>query len=136
MFFKVGVLKNFANFTWKHILKSLFNKVAGLRSCNFIRKRLRHRCFAVKFEEFLRTTFLKNTSSGCFCSWTLSFSIMDFESFENNVIWLELRQCIEWYKEREYCLLYGISKANILFNMVLDLSDTRYSFNTEQIFNK
>ena len=62
MFFKVGVLKNFANFTGKHILKSLFNKVAGLKSCNFIKKRLQHTCFAVEFEKFLKTTFLRTAT--------------------------------------------------------------------------
>ena len=29
MFFKLGVLKTFANFTGKHVLDSLMNKVAG-----------------------------------------------------------------------------------------------------------
>ena len=37
------------------VLESLFNKVAGLKTCNFIRKRLRHRCFPVIFENCLRT---------------------------------------------------------------------------------
>ena len=37
---------------------SLFNKVAGFRAYNFIKKRLWHRCFAVNFANFLRTTFL------------------------------------------------------------------------------
>ena len=41
-------------------LESLYNKVAGLQVCNFIKERLQHRCFPVKFEKFLRTTFLKN----------------------------------------------------------------------------
>ena len=32
MFFKIGLLKNFANFTGKHpMLESLFDKVAGLK---------------------------------------------------------------------------------------------------------
>ena len=44
MFFKVGVLKNFVteNFCNIHsktpVLESLFNKVAGLKVCNFIKK--------------------------------------------------------------------------------------------------
>ena len=40
MFFKVGVLKNFAKFSGERTaaLESLFNKVAGLRACNFIKK--------------------------------------------------------------------------------------------------
>ena len=36
----------------KPMLESLFNKVAGLRTCNFIKKRLQHRCFPVKLQNF------------------------------------------------------------------------------------
>ena len=42
------------------MLKSLFNKVAGPEACNFIKKKLQHRCFSVKFAKFLRTPILKN----------------------------------------------------------------------------
>ena len=48
------------------VLQSLFNKVAGLKTCNFINKRLQHKCFLVKFAKFLRTPFLQNTSGGYF----------------------------------------------------------------------
>ena len=41
------------------VLESLFNKVPGL-ACNFIEKRLPHRCFPMKFEKFLRANILKN----------------------------------------------------------------------------
>ena len=34
------------------MLESLFNKVAGLQACNFIKKRLQNRCFPVKFVNF------------------------------------------------------------------------------------
>ena len=50
MFFKIGAIKNFTDFTEKHMCWSLFNKVAGLKTYNIIKKRLQHRCFAVKFE--------------------------------------------------------------------------------------
>ena len=50
MFFKLGVLKDFANFTGKHLYWCLF-------LTNFIKKRLQHRCFHVKFANFLRTPF-------------------------------------------------------------------------------
>ena len=41
-------LKNFAIFTEKRLCWSLFlNKFAGLRACNFIKKRLQHRCSPV-----------------------------------------------------------------------------------------
>ena len=55
MFFKIGVLQNSSNFTRKHLRRSLFSNVAGLRACNFVKKRLEHRCFPVKFAKFLRT---------------------------------------------------------------------------------
>ena len=42
------------------MLESLFNKVTGVKACNFIKKRLQHRCFPVKFAKFLRTPILKN----------------------------------------------------------------------------
>ena len=52
MFFKIVFLENFANFTGKHVCWSLFfNKVSGLQA--FIKKRLEHRCFPVKFTKFL-----------------------------------------------------------------------------------
>ena len=47
------------------VLVSHFNKVAGLKAikknCNFIKKRLSHRCFPVNFAKFLRTAFLYGT---------------------------------------------------------------------------
>ena len=47
-FVKKAVHKNFAVFTGKH-----------LRVCNFIQKRLQHRCFPVINVKFLRTPLLK-----------------------------------------------------------------------------
>ena len=41
------------------MLQSLFNKVAGLQ-CNYIKRRLQHRCFPVNNVKFLRTSILKN----------------------------------------------------------------------------
>ena len=37
------------------MLEPVFNKYAGLKACNFIEKRLQHRCFPLKFAKFLRT---------------------------------------------------------------------------------
>ena len=42
------------------VLESIFNKVAGLWACNFIKKKLQHRCFPMKFAKLLRTPILKN----------------------------------------------------------------------------
>ena len=81
MFFKTGVLKNFAIFTgkklwWsfflitlqasvaKHTLKILqceyrkiFKICLVLEVCNFIKKRLQHRCFPVNIAKFSLTPF-------------------------------------------------------------------------------
>ena len=58
VFCKKGVLRNFAKFTGKQLCQSLyFNKVAGLRPANLLKKRLRHRRFPVNFVKFLRRTF-------------------------------------------------------------------------------
>ena len=35
------------------MLESLFKKVAGLKACNFIKKRPQHRCFPVNIAKFL-----------------------------------------------------------------------------------
>ena len=53
-FFKIGVLENFANFTEKH-----FTKLACLQACNFIKKRLWHKCF----QEIFKNTFFNGTLS-------------------------------------------------------------------------
>ena len=41
-------------------MESLFDKVAGPQDCDFIKKRIQHRCFQMKFAKFLRTPVLKN----------------------------------------------------------------------------
>ena len=62
IFFKIGVLKNFAIFTEKRVLKPLFNKVAGLKACNFNKKRPQDRCFLVNITKFLRIALFTWTS--------------------------------------------------------------------------
>ena len=52
---KIGVLKNYANFTRKHLYRSLF--FSGLRPAVLIKKRPRHKCFPVNFAKFLRMPF-------------------------------------------------------------------------------
>ena len=59
VFCKKNVLKTFVKFTGKHLCQSL-------RPPTLLKKRLWHRCFPVNFAKFLRTTFLKNISGGCY----------------------------------------------------------------------
>ena len=42
------------------MLESLFNKVTGLKACNFIKKRLQHMCFPVNIAKF-RLEIFKNS---------------------------------------------------------------------------
>ena len=59
VFCKNVVLKNFTKFTRKQLCQSLFfNKVADLRRATLSKKKLWHRCFAMNFVKFLRTSIL------------------------------------------------------------------------------
>ena len=51
------------------VLEFLFNEVAGLKDCNFIKERLQH-SFPMNNAKFLRTHFLQNNSGGCFYMWS------------------------------------------------------------------
>ena len=64
---KKGVLRNFAQFTEKHLCQSLFfKKVAGLRPATLLKKRFWHRCFPVNFVKFPRTPFYRTHPGDCF----------------------------------------------------------------------
>ena len=63
LFCEKGVLRNFANFTGKHLCQSVFfNKVASIRPATLFKKRLWHRYFPVNFAKFLSISFLYNIS--------------------------------------------------------------------------
>ena len=67
VFYKKGVLRNFAKFTWKQLCQSFFfNKVAGLRPATLLKKRAWHSCFPVNFVKFLRTRFYRASPDDCF----------------------------------------------------------------------
>ena len=58
MFFKTGVLKNFAIFTGKHLCWNHFLiKLQDWRPVFVFKKRLQHRCFSVITAKFLRIAF-------------------------------------------------------------------------------
>ena len=46
-------------------MEPLFNK--AVQACNFIKKRLQHRCFPWNIVKFLRTLIFKNNCDRCFC---------------------------------------------------------------------
>ena len=51
------------------VLESLLNRIAGLKACNFVKKKLKHSCFPVNIGKFLRTSFLQNMFGGCLYPW-------------------------------------------------------------------
>ena len=57
-----GVLKNFGNFTGKHLRWSLFLWSCKPLAFKFFKKRLQHKCFPVKFAKLLRIPILRNIS--------------------------------------------------------------------------
>ena len=62
-FTKKSIFEKFAIFTGKQktpVLESLFNKIAGLKACSFIKKRLQYKCFPVNTAKFFRILTLKN----------------------------------------------------------------------------
>ena len=59
LFYKIVTLKNFVNFTRKHLCCSLFLIKVHTQVYHFIGKRLQHKCFLVNFARFLKTSFLR-----------------------------------------------------------------------------
>ena len=57
MFFEIGVLKVWNIHRKTPVLESLFSKIASLEACNFIKKRLQHRCFPMNIAKFFRNFF-------------------------------------------------------------------------------
>ena len=54
-------LKNSQISQENNCVEVFFDKVTGPQGCNFIKKRLQHRCFPVKFAKYLRTPFFYRT---------------------------------------------------------------------------
>ena len=63
MFSKIGVFKNF---TGKRLCCSLFLIKLLALACNFIKKRLQHWCFHVKFIKYFKNTFFYRTPPSYF----------------------------------------------------------------------
>ena len=70
-FFKIGVSQKLPN-RKTSVLESLFNKVAGLKLCNFMIKRLDQRCFPVNihieyFNIFENSFYYRTPPVAAFC---------------------------------------------------------------------
>ena len=67
------------------MLGLLFNKVAGLQDCNFIKIRLQHKCFPVNIAKFLSTYFEKHMRIAA--SWPI-FPLYRSSTQSNSIHWL------------------------------------------------
>ena len=71
---------HFQNQHFTHVLQKKWSwKFLQFSQEPFVKKGLQHWCFSVNIEKFFRTTFLWNTSSGCFCivlAWDLWYVIL------------------------------------------------------------
>ena len=63
------------------MLESLFKKVAGLKACNFIKKRHQQRRFPVNIVKFLRTHILKNIRETAASTSRLSYKVIFWSVF-------------------------------------------------------
>ena len=114
------------------VLESLFTKVADLKSCNFIKERLQHRCFPVNVAQFLRIFFLWNSSAGWFCKsliifaevWVRALSnIYDGAFYEDseNLSAIFTKNLILCLTGSKTCLCFEkISKVNLQHIMLFD----------------
>ena len=80
-------LKNFTIFTGIYLCWSLF-----LKTCNFIKKRLQHKCFPVNIAKFSRTPILKNN---CKRLLLITYKIC----FLKNVLF-------RWFPYGRHCLIF------------------------------
>ena len=82
VFCKIGVFRNFAKLTGKHLCQSLFfDKVAGLRPATLLKKRSGTGVFLWILWNSEEHHFLQNTSGGCFCFFSVSLQARNQEFF-------------------------------------------------------
>ena len=107
------------------VLESLFNKVAGL--CSFIKKRLQHRCFPVKFTKPLRLPILKNICERLLLNLVNPFHFTDL--FLYSLKKWQNHSAIERYRKRQQVVWCGLITLNlttswsVLQNTTLNISE-------------
>ena len=90
VFYKKGVLRNFAEFTEKHLYQRIFLiKLQAWGSATLLKKSLWHRCFPVNFAKFLRKPFLQSTSGRLLLTTTIKlfelFTIITYWNHEKDL---------------------------------------------------
>ena len=81
----------------KPVLESLFDKVAGLKACSLIKKRLQHSYFPVKFATFLKTFFFFYRKPQAAASQpAFTYSKLTIETLEQGVKYVKTTASL-WY---------------------------------------
>ena len=121
MFFKIGVLKNFANFTGKHLCWSLFLiKFQTLRPATLL-KRDSRQVFSCTISKFLRALFLKNTSGGCFCTY--------YTHMTSHAIWVdEITDITISIKALEHGYIFSKYSWNLNISVIIWACYTKINF--------
>ena len=85
-----------------------FNKIEGLKTWNFIKKRLQDRCFPLKFARFLRTLILKKICERLLLSslprlaWyvgTYESTISIIRTHVWSLMWSLFLRCNKWFHD-------------------------------------
>ena len=103
MIFKIGVYKIFTIFSGKHLCSNLFSiKLLVWRHAILLKGDSNTGFFPEDIAKLLRTPLLQNTSSGCFCKCSETFSFLINRKFlkktyQNNQIWKMTAKNTRWY---------------------------------------
>ena len=119
MFCKKGILKNFVNFTEKHLRCNHLLTKLHFWGFETLLKKIPRQIVPVKFAKVLRTTILKNICEGMF----LNFLKRDF----NTDVFLSILRIIQ---EHLFCIgstngWFRNTSAGSLFNKVASLTNWR-----------
>ena len=100
-----AALKNFAIFTGKH---SFFNRIAGFKTCNFLKMRLQHRRFLVNIAKFLRTLILMKICEQLL----LQFLLLTVISSQGYVSALNSIGLLQRFSSKSSPILNSLSSSN------------------------
>ena len=67
------------------------SRVGGIQTFNFIKKSFQHRCFPVKFANFLRISVLKSTCEHLLLNLNLSYKVLLIDPLKSLIGWREYR---------------------------------------------
>ena len=124
MFCKIGLLKDFAKFTGKHLCRSLFlNKVVGFRSAILLKKRFRNKCFPVSFVKLNNTTKWQLLNTQNFqISYFAEFRWLFLDMFYVFVFPFYLIVAVDSLFLSNLVLLFIVSSHKLLFFFFFSLS--------------